>query len=67
MLSAPLLPDTAAAMLRAVGLETADWPEDVGAALGALPAGHPFEVPEVLFVKLDDGRREDLATQFSGA
>ena len=36
VLSAPFLPDAATAMLRAVGLETADWPEDVGAALGAL-------------------------------
>ena len=44
-----------------------DWPADVAAALEALPAGHPFTVPPVLFAKLDDTRRADLEARFAGA
>lgn len=66
-LSAPFLPDTSEAMLRVVGLDRADWPSDMAAALGTLTPGHPFEVPAVLFEKLDDARRTELAERFAGS
>jgi methionyl-tRNA synthetase len=66
VLSRPFLPDASEAMLRALRLKGADWPTDVGAALAALPAGHPFTTPEVLFAKLDDARREELEARFAG-
>ncbi|MER2510738.1 MAG: methionine--tRNA ligase [Amaricoccus sp.] len=66
VLSRPFLPDTADRMLAALGLADADWPTDLEAALRALPAGHGFEVPPVLFAKLDDTRRAELETRFAG-
>ena len=66
MLSRPFLPDASDAMLAALGLDAADWPDDVAAALDALPAGHPFDVPDVLFAKLDDARRAELEARFAG-
>ena len=66
-LSRPFLPDASDAMLAALGLAAADWPADVAAALEALPAGHAFTVPPVLFAKLDDARTADLAARFAGS
>ncbi len=66
VLSRPFLPDASDAMLGALRLEDADWPSDVGAALAALPAGHAFDVPEVLFAKIDDARRVELEARFAG-
>ncbi len=67
VLSRPFIPDAAAAMLAALGLADAPWPEDVTSALEALGPGHGFSVPEVLFAKIDDARREALEAQFAGA
>jgi len=67
VLSRPFLPDASDAMLAAVGLEAADWPDDVGAALSALAPGAGFAVPEVLFAKIDDPRAAALAERFAGA
>ena len=39
---------------------------DVAAALSALPAGHGFTVPEVLFAKITDEQREEWQMRFSG-
>jgi methionyl-tRNA synthetase len=66
VLSRPFLPDASEAMLKALRLEGADWPEDVGTALAALPAGHSFETPDVLFAKIDDASREAMAARFAG-
>ena len=66
VLSAPFIPDAAAAMLSAMGVEDAGWPDDVEAALARLPAGHPFAVPEVLFAKITDEQRADWAARFAG-
>ncbi len=69
ILSRPFIPDASEAILRALKLpaETAaDWPEDVEGALGALPPGHAFEVPEVLFAKITDEAREAMAARFAG-
>ncbi len=65
-LSAPFIPDAAATMLAAMNAEDATWPEDVKSALGALPAGHGFTVPDVLFAKISDENREDWAARFAG-
>ncbi len=65
-LSSPFVPDAAAAMLAAMGVEDAGWPDDVPAALAQLAPGHAFEVPEVLFAKITDEQREDWATRFAG-
>ncbi|MGB3406584.1 MAG: methionine--tRNA ligase [Jannaschia sp.] len=66
VLSAPFIPDASAAML--AGMQTDDdaWPDDVVSALRALPAGHAFTVPDVLFAKIDDAQRDDWAARFSG-
>ncbi len=66
VLSRPFLPDAALSML--AGMETSDWtwPESVAAALEALPAGHAFTVPEVLFNKITDEQRLDWQARFSG-
>ena len=47
-------------------LDAAAWPTDVAAALDALPAGHRFDVPAVLFAKLDDARTADFAARYAG-
>jgi methionyl-tRNA synthetase len=64
--SRPFIPDASAAMLSALRLDDADWPKDVEAALDALPASHPFDVPPVLFAKIDDARRAELEARFAG-
>ncbi len=66
VLSAPFIPDAAARMLSAMNTLDTDWPEDMRAALSALPEGHGFEVPDVLFRKISDEEREDWATRFAG-
>jgi methionyl-tRNA synthetase len=65
-ISRPFLPDACDAMLAALRLDGAGWPEDVAAALDALPAGHGFDVPPVLFAKIDDTCRADLEARFAG-
>ncbi len=69
VLSRPFLPDASGRILAALGLADADadWPTDLEAALTALPAGHAFEVPPVLFAKIDDARRAELEARFAGA
>ena len=42
------------------------WPDDIATALSALPGGHEFTVPDVLFAKITDEDREDWQTRFSG-
>ncbi|PWJ10356.1 methionine--tRNA ligase [Jannaschia seohaensis] len=66
VVSAPFIPDTAAAMLAAMKTGDDSWPDDLAAALKMLPPGHVFEVPDVLFAKITDAQREDWATRFSG-
>lgn len=66
VLSAPFIPDATERMLAAMNVTNAGWPDDLDAALNALPAGHTFEVPEVLFAKITDDRRVELEEQFAG-
>ncbi|MEM1066339.1 MAG: methionine--tRNA ligase [Pseudomonadota bacterium] len=66
VLSAPFIPDAAARMLSAMNTLDMDWPSDMRAALSALPAGHAFAVPDVLFAKISDEEREAWETRFAG-
>jgi methionyl-tRNA synthetase len=67
VLSAPFIPDASAAMLAAMRTENDAWPADVASALAALPGGHAFSVPDVLFGKIADEDREGWQARFSGA
>jgi len=66
VISAPFIPDASASMME--GMQTADWswPDDLRTALGALPVGHAFVVPEVLFRKITDEERAEWADRFAG-
>ncbi|MBA4492280.1 methionine--tRNA ligase [Paracoccus sp. S1E-3] len=64
-LSAPFIPFTSAALTEAMN-SRADWPDDVDAALTALPPGHAFTVPENLFAKVTDDERDEWAERFKG-
>ncbi|TDT75163.1 methionyl-tRNA synthetase [Litoreibacter halocynthiae] len=66
VLSAPFIPTASAQMLSGMNTLDMSWPDDVEAALGALPVGHEFTVPEVLFAKITDDQREEWAEKFSG-
>jgi methionyl-tRNA synthetase len=66
VLSAPFIPDASAKMLSAINTLDTSWPEDVEAALNALPAGHAFSVPDVLFAKIADEDREEWQEKFAG-
>lgn len=66
VLSEPFIPDASAALMTAMQTDDDTWPDDVAAALGALPAGHGFTVPEVTFRKITDDEREDWQTRFAG-
>jgi methionyl-tRNA synthetase len=60
VLSAPFIPDAAAAMAGAMNADLT-WPDSAEAALHALPPGHAFTVPDVLFAKIADEDREGWA------
>ncbi|MDH5451964.1 MAG: methionine--tRNA ligase, partial [Paracoccaceae bacterium] len=66
VLSEPFIPDAAANMLAGMNTTDQKWPGDVAEALTALPPGHAFTVPEVLFAKISDDDRDDWASRFSG-
>jgi methionyl-tRNA synthetase len=69
ILSRPFVPGASDAMLRAMNVEgqALDWPEDVAAAMRALPPGHGFTVPDNLFAKIEDAARDRMAERFAGA
>ncbi len=66
VLSQPFIPEASAGMLTAMNATDASWPDDVRAALQALPPGHGFTVPEVMFAKITDEQREDWQSRFAG-
>ena len=67
VISQPFIPDAAQAMMKALGCEDWSWPEGADAALQALPPGHAFSVPDVLFAKISDEKRDEWAERFAGA
>ncbi|MDX8350989.1 methionine--tRNA ligase [Cognatiyoonia sp. IB215182] len=66
VLSAPFIPDASAAMLAAMQTEDDRWPNDVAAAVAALPAGHAFAVPDNQFDKITDEQRSAWSERFAG-
>jgi methionyl-tRNA synthetase len=66
VLSAPFIPSTAARMMEAMQTSDNTWPSDVAEALSHLIAGHEFSVPDVLFAKITDERREEWQDRFAG-
>ena len=66
VLSAPFIPTASASMMASMNTLDFSWPDDVEAALTALPAGHEFSVPEVLFAKITDDQREEWQERFAG-
>ena len=66
ILSAPFIPDAAQTMMTAMGSSDWTWPEDISAAMRALPAGAAFSVPENLFRKITDEERADWQQKFAG-
>lgn len=66
ILSRPFIPDAAATMMTAIASDDWTWPEDISAAMRALPAGHGFQIPENLFRKITDEERADWQTRFAG-
>ena len=66
VISAPFIPNAAASMMAGMKTEDWSWPTDLRAALGTLPVGHVFAVPEVLFRKITDEERVDWAARFAG-
>ncbi len=69
VLSHPFIPTASAAILRALRLDPDDvaWPTGSSAdILAALPPGHAFDVPPVLFAKLTDEQVEGWRARFAG-
>ncbi|PQO24813.1 methionine--tRNA ligase [Rhodobacteraceae bacterium WD3A24] len=66
VISRPFIPDASARLMAALRCEDWTWPDDVNRALTVLPAGHAFEVPEVLFRKITDDEREAWRARFAG-
>ena len=67
VLSAQFIPTASATLLSAMNTMDMDWPDDMNAAARALPAGHPFTVPENLFAKISDEQREEWVKKFAGS
>ncbi|MFK7754634.1 MAG: methionine--tRNA ligase [Sedimentitalea sp.] len=66
VLSAPFIPTTSARLFSAMNTLDTSWPDDVAAALTALPGGHDFSVPDVLFAKISDDDRDAWHDRFAG-
>ncbi|MBT8477228.1 MAG: methionine--tRNA ligase [Alphaproteobacteria bacterium] len=66
VLSAPFIPDASARLFSSMNTLDMAWPNDVSTALNALPAGHAFTVPDVLFAKISDEDREAWQERFAG-
>jgi methionyl-tRNA synthetase len=70
ILAQPILPAAAKTILDAVGVAECqrDWPTGSGAdLLDALPRGHAFTVPDVLFAKIEDDQVTEWTERFAGA
>ncbi|MFN3938098.1 MAG: methionine--tRNA ligase [Gemmobacter sp.] len=66
VLSRPFIPDAAERIMAALHCQDWTWPEDLRAALSVLVAGHPYDVPEVLFRKITDEETADWRARFAG-
>jgi methionyl-tRNA synthetase len=66
VISQPFIPAAAESMMAGMKTDDWSWPTDLRAALNALPVGHAFEVPEVLFRKITDDERVEWQERFAG-
>jgi len=69
VLSAPAIPATSTKISEALGLDLTsnDWIEgDCADVLNFLPAGHEFEIPDVLFRKISDDEVAEWELRFGG-
>jgi methionyl-tRNA synthetase len=67
LIARPFIPDTAEKLLAALGVDASlPWPERAADHMEALPPGHPFEEPGVLFQKLSDAEIGAWSEQFAG-
>jgi methionyl-tRNA synthetase len=68
LLSAPVIPSTAGRMLRALRLPAQPgWPSrDLTAELQAIKTGHAYDVPDVLFAKIELAQIERWSSAFGG-
>jgi methionyl-tRNA synthetase len=68
VLSAPMIPSVADRMLQALRLPPQlGWlSSSLAAELQALKVGHSFDVPEILFAKIEDAQIERWKTEFGG-
>jgi methionyl-tRNA synthetase len=62
--AAPIIPTAAATACAAVGAAEEGWPSG---DLSLLPPGQPFEVPPLLFRRIDDDEVEAWTARFGGA
>ena len=65
-ISSPFIPDASAKLFSAMNTLDTEWPSDLNEALTALPEGHEFTVPDVLFAKISDEDRESWQAKFAG-
>jgi methionyl-tRNA synthetase len=65
-LSAPFVPDSAAALFSTTPDGDPGWPDDVPALLDVLAPGTPVAVPDTLFRKITDEEREAWQDRFAG-
>jgi methionyl-tRNA synthetase len=66
VISQPFIPEASASMMTGMQTEDWSWPNDLRQALTALPVGHAFTVPEVLFRKITDEERAEWQERFAG-
>lgn len=66
ILAEPFIPNAAATIHRALGTTGASWPDDLTNALETMKPGQSFAVPDVLFAKITDEMREEMAARFAG-
>ncbi|QFT81995.1 Methionine--tRNA ligase [Roseovarius sp. THAF27] len=66
VISSPFIPEASGRLFKVLKTEDDSWPDDVAAALYALPQDHVFEVPDVIFRKITDDERMEWQVRFMG-
>ncbi|MEM7060041.1 MAG: methionine--tRNA ligase [Pseudomonadota bacterium] len=66
ILSQAFIPGATEVIAKALNSADMSWPDDVAAAMQALPPGHAFTVPDNMFAKITDDARDEMAAKFAG-